>query len=56
MTTPTEPADNAEEPRCSTVRVPIRRGDSIFSADEYAGVDADAADHWDSRQWRDHPL
>ncbi|WP_205873463.1 hypothetical protein [Mycobacterium camsae] len=52
MTTP-EPVN--EQPR-RTVNVPIRRGDGVFTPDEYAEVDVDAADHWDARIWRDHPL
>lgn len=38
------------------VRVPIRRGDGVFQADEHAEVDADVAGQWDARQWRDRPL
>jgi hypothetical protein len=54
MTTPTDPNEAAvEKPR--TVRVPIRRGDSIFSADEHAEVDVEAAGQWDVTQWHDRP-
>ena len=58
----TEPADQeradagAEDSQPKRVRVPIRRGDSVFDPLEYAQVDEDAAGHWDARRWRDRPL
>jgi hypothetical protein len=33
----------------------VRRGDGIFSDDEYAEVDADAARQYDATQWHDRP-
>ena len=55
MTTLSEAEDQADEPPRRTVRVPIRRGDSIFAFDEHADVDPGVADQWDARLWHDRP-
>lgn len=58
MTTPSESAyAHAPEPsrRRVRVRVPVRRGDWVFSADEYAEVAAENVEQWDSRVWHDRP-
>jgi hypothetical protein len=48
MTTPSD-----DEPR--TVRVPIRRGDSIFDPVEYAEVPEEVAAQWNAHVWHDRP-
>lgn len=55
MSEPTEDQDD-EQPVPKRVRVPIRRGDSVFSSGEYAEVELEAAGQWDATQWRDRPL
>lgn len=45
-----------EQPAPKRVRVPVRRGESVFSSDEYAEVELGAAGQWDATQWRDRPL
>ncbi|MGP4056634.1 hypothetical protein ACTWP6_17720 [Mycobacterium sp. 4D054] len=59
MTTPTDPGEPAppepaaaEPPR---VRVPIRRGLSVYDSDEYADVARENAQQWDARLWHDRP-
>jgi hypothetical protein len=49
-----EGVDQPDTPQ-RKVRVPIRRGDGIFSADESAEVDLEAAGQWDATQWHDRP-
>lgn len=44
--------DDAEPKR---VRVPVRRGDGIFSFDEHADVEVANAAQWDARLWHEHP-
>lgn len=43
------------DPEPETVRVPVRLGDGIWTHDETAVVQADAARHWDARLWSDDP-
>lgn len=55
MTEPAAEDQDAGESPPKRVRVPIRRGDSIFSFDEHADVEAAHADVWDARLWHDRP-
>lgn len=55
MSEPIEDLDT-EQPAPKRVRVPVRRGDGVFSGDEYAEVELEAAGQWDVTQWRDRPL
>ncbi|BBX16957.1 hypothetical protein [Mycolicibacterium duvalii] len=50
-----DPEGQADETARRTVRVPIRRGDSVFSFDEHVEVDVDNAALWDARLWHDRP-
>lgn len=47
--------EDPEPPGGKRVRVPVRHGDGVFTADEHALVDAEAAAHWDTRLWHDRP-
>jgi hypothetical protein len=56
MMTPSEPGTgDADETPPKTVRVPVRRGDGIWTHDEHATVDAEHARQWDARLWSDKP-
>lgn len=55
---PALPAVAVEVPESEPVprkRVLVRRGDGVFSADEYAHVDVEVAGQWDATQWHDRP-
>lgn len=51
-----QPAEPEPDPPVKRVRVPVRRGDGVFSGNEYAEVDLEAAGQWDATQWHDRPL
>lgn len=50
-----EPDEDQEQAAPKRVRVPIRRGGSVFDNPEYAAVDLEAAGQWDATQWHDRP-